>query len=110
VCLPGAPLERRRRRAVRTLERALARARNPAEQLAALNEYLAARTRERAEAWNGRDFARWAAERAPALPERVVHETSEAMAGLEAAVWGGASAPDGERLRALARSLAEAGL
>ena len=107
---PGAPLERRRRRAARELARALARAADPAAQLSALHEFLAARTREGAEAWNGRDFGGWAGAHAPALPQGVVREATQALASLEAAVYGGAAPPEGERIRALARTLQEAGL
>jgi hypothetical protein len=107
---PGAPLERRRRRAARALARALARADDPAGQLAALHEFLAARTREHAEAWNGRDLVRWAAARAPGLPHEVVREAAQALAGLEAAVYGGGAPPAREKIGALARTLQEAGL
>ena len=107
---PGAPLERRRRRAAKELARALGRAESPAAKLAAMNEFLAARTREGVEAWNGRDFSRWAAARASSLPESLVREATQTQASLEAAVWGGAPPPDRERLHALARSLQEAGL
>ena len=51
---PGAPLERRRRRARRRLARELSRASAPSEQLAAFTTFLAARTREPEAAWIGR--------------------------------------------------------
>ena len=107
---PAAPLARRRRRARRTLERALGTAGEPAAQQAALLEFLAARTRETPSAWNGRDFGRWAERHAPALPEPVRREADGALAQLEAAVYGGQPPPAKERLVALARTLEEAGL
>jgi hypothetical protein len=107
---PGAPLERRRRRAERGLSRALARADGPQEQQAALLEFLAARTRERVTAWNGREFARWAEAHAPGLPEEVRRSAGETLAALEGAVYGGGKAPESRSIRALARSLVEAGL
>jgi oxygen tolerance protein BatD len=107
---PGAPLERRRRRAPRELARALTRAADAPARQAAVLEFLAARTREAPAAWAGRDFAPWAAERLPALPEAERRETSAALGALEAAVWGGGAAPDPARLQALARRLTEVGL
>ncbi|HEX6885564.1 MAG TPA: BatD family protein [Planctomycetota bacterium] len=107
---PGAPLERRRRRAARALGRALQGAADPAAAQAAWLEFLAARTREPAAAWNGRDFARWAAEHAPGLEGELARAAGAAQADLEAAVWGGAPAPERARLVELGRRLAEAGL
>jgi hypothetical protein len=107
---PGAPLERRRRRAARMLARALAGDAAPAAQHAAWLEFLAARTRERVTAWDGRDFGRWAAEHAPALPDEARRSASAALTRLEAAVYGGGTPPGREELLALAKRLAEAGL
>lgn len=107
---PAAPLARRRRRAQRELARALVRAEGPGAQQAALLEFLAARTLEPAAAWNGRDFRGWAHGHAPGLAAEVRREAERTLSELEAAVYGGKAAPERERLLALARTLAEAGL
>jgi len=107
---PAAPLERRRRRALKELARALARDGAPAAQQAALLEFLGARTRERVEAWNGRDFAAWVESAAPALAPELRAQTRELLGRLEAAVWGGAPPVERERVAALARALQEGGL
>lgn len=52
---PDAPLERRRRRALKALGKELGRASEPSEELRALLRFLAARTRESDWAWVGRD-------------------------------------------------------
>jgi len=107
---PGAPLERRRRRARRELTRRLRGSPDASSRQAAMHEFLAARTRESASAWNGRDFAGWAEERVPELPQAVRQAAATELARLDAAVWGGAPAPDSGRLLELARELQEAGL
>jgi hypothetical protein len=107
---PGAPLERRRRRARKSLERALRAAGTPAELQGAWHEFLAARTREGASAWAGRDFPSFCRARELVLGEPLQREASALHAELEAAVWGGGSAPASERVKALARALEEGGL
>jgi hypothetical protein len=107
---PAAPLERRRRHARRALARALARAGDVAAQRGALLEFLAARTREGVPAWDGRDFARWAGEAGQTFPEGLRREAADLLAELEAATFGGRTAPEGARILALARKLEEAGL
>jgi hypothetical protein len=105
---PGAPLERRRRRARRELARALQRATGPSEQRAAFLEYLGARTREPAAAWDGRDPARNGA--AKSLPEAHREGTGRLLARLDAAVWAGAPAVPSDELIAAARALEGEGL
>ena len=52
---PNGPLERRRRRARKQLARDLAKASSSKDELKALNDFLAARSRESQVAWVGRD-------------------------------------------------------
>jgi hypothetical protein len=97
---PDAPLERRRRRARRELARALARSSGPADELAALHAYLAALSREPAQAWVGRDAAGWFRANRPEALERhgeSVRSLSELLARLERAAFGGSGASPGSR-------------
>lgn len=105
---PDAPLERRRRRARKVLARALQDASGPGQQRAAFLEYLGARTREPATAWEGRDPARDGS--APQLPDAHRAGTAELLARLDSAVWGGAPAVPGDELLAAARALEGEGL
>jgi hypothetical protein len=107
---PGAPLERRRRRAQKELVRALERAAEPKSLELALHAFLAARTREDVPAWTGRDFEAWARQHAPALAPEVRARATQALRALEAGVWGGQAPPERAALRALAQELVEAGL
>lgn len=107
---PGAPLERRRRRARRELARSLARAGESGAVQAAWLEFLGARTREPAAAWEGRDFVGWAEAHAPLLTAELRRRAQELHAGLAASVWGGAQAPASAELEDLARALVEGGL
>ena len=94
---PGAPLERRRRRARRKLARALAVAAGPADELRALATFLAERTREPEEAWIGRDVeaALRARSNGSAVPPEDAERLRELLARLERAVW----SREGERVQ-----------
>ncbi len=89
---PDAPRVRARRRARRELERALRRATTGAEQAAALQAFLAARTGEQPEAWAGRDPIAWLREHEEAqaeLREEEAHALRRVFQKLDASVWGG---------------------
>ncbi len=99
---PGAPVERRRRRARAELARALPRASSPAEELDALVRYLGARTRMPDQAWVGRDPAAWYERTTGAPAPEPVRALAAHVAALERAVYGGAGERPGasEILRA----------
>jgi hypothetical protein len=108
---PWAPLERRRRRARRGLARELARADSARAELFALQEFLAARSAERPEAWAGRDLGAWFAQKCPQVPRELVAELERQVGALEAAAWGGGSRPNvREPVLDLARRLEGVGL
>lgn len=105
---PGAPLERRRRRAERALSRALRRATEPSERQVAFAEFLGARTRTSAALWQGR---RVGAGRELQLTEELLGRLDQVLEALEEAVWNPHKTPpnDGELLD-LARELVRGGL
>lgn len=107
---PAAPLERRRRRARRELERALARADGAQEELAAFLAYLAARTRESPQAWSGRDLARWSASDGVALEDGAREQGAALLERLEEAVYGGGAPAGREAILATAALLERSGL
>jgi hypothetical protein len=108
---PWAPLERRRRRARRELARELEHAASARDELLALQKFLAARTAERPEAWQGRDLNAWFAEQCPDVPRELVLELEQLVLGLEASVWGGVNASNGRKsAMELAQRLEGAGL
>jgi hypothetical protein len=82
---PDAPRERARRRAKRQLQKALRKGREPREQLAALNAFLAARTDRTPEAWEGRK----AREALPPSQQARAKALEECVEQLDRAVWGG---------------------
>jgi hypothetical protein len=88
---PGAPAERRRRRARRDLARNRRRAHEPRAVLDAFTTFLAARAREPATAWAGRDVLAWCAAHVPSGRDAqpAAREVAEIVRRLEAAVWGG---------------------
>ncbi len=92
---PGAPLERRRRRARLSLTRALSRSTEPRAVLDAFTDYLAARAKDPPQAWAGRDVETWAAARgagsAPAsqAAREAARDVARVVRRLEAAVFGG---------------------
>jgi len=105
---PAAPLERRRRRALRVLRRELAKAQSAEDKLDAFAAFLGARTRTGAAMWHGRRVA-GAADMAlaPALAERLDRH----LEALEEAAWGPhGSPPNDEELVGLAQELVKEGL
>ena len=107
---PSAPLEQRRRLARRRLAQALERAGDAPAQRAAFLEYLAARTRESATAWDGRDLAQWA-RRARSRPSlALATRLASELARLDAAVFGGGALPERAALLAGAEALEKEGL
>jgi oxygen tolerance protein BatD len=101
---PREPAERRRRLARKELQRALARAGLAPQgaaraELDAFEEFLAARTRERREAWEGRDASAWFAERHSGSPQpELIREIAGLLRELERAAWGDAALVPTERL------------
>ncbi len=81
---PAAPMERRRRKARRRLDRDLSRSSDPKEELDAFTSFLAARRRERKEAWVGRTLS---PETTTESPEEL-RAATELLARLEGAVYG----------------------
>jgi hypothetical protein len=104
---PWAPSARRRRRALRGLERDLRRDASARGRHRALREFLAARTDEAETTWAGRDVRAWAAARreadgwAPSV--ELERRAIELLGACEAAEWSARSAPEAEGLRAFAR-------
>jgi len=104
---PDAPRERARRGARRKLAKELAKAREPREQLSAVQRFLAARTGRTPEDWEGRQ-AREAL--VPSQAERA-RELEACVAELESAVWGGrGGALKRERVEAAADEALKGGL
>lgn len=109
---PGAPLERRRRRAARRLARELARAADARADHAAFTRFLAARTREPDAAWVGRDPRAWRAGRpedAADLDPAELPRLAGLLERLDAAVFGGGARVPADELLAAARRLARRG-
>ncbi len=108
---PWAPRERARRRARKQLARELSGATSARAELVALQNFLGARTAERAEAWEGRDIQGWFARQAHQVPAAAVLELERLVDELEAAEWGGVPRSGG-RARALevAETLVRGGL
>lgn len=88
---PDAPAERARRTALKRLKRALANAEDPREQLDRLHEFLAARTYETPQAWEGRGIAEALARDTQVERERV-RPLFQAVSELERAAWSGQGA------------------
>jgi hypothetical protein len=107
---PGAPLERRRRRALRELERALGASGDARDDLRAWCDFLAARSREGQGAWIGRDSAEGVRAGARALSPEGARELARQIEALERAAYGGGARCDGAALRTLARRLVGEGL
>lgn len=106
---PAAPLERRRRRARRTLARDLSAARDARATLDSFTRFLAARTREPVETWTGRDPLVWGRDHARGA-EAELTELRRTLAELERAVYGGGRAVERDDLLALADRLGRAGV
>lgn len=110
---PDAPLERRRRRARRALERGLANAHDAKQQLDAFHEFLAARTKEPEQAWLGRDVRGFRAEHplGEGLDDAAVESLGTLLDDLNRAAYGGdGGALDRERITRTARELIGGGL
>lgn len=109
---PGAPLQRRRRRALARLRRDLTRSRDPEGDLAAWTRFVAARTGERPEAWAGRDVRQWAesSEFGARLTPFVIGELEHTGRALEAVVFGGGERVRPSKILFSARGVLEEGL
>lgn len=109
---PDAPSERRRRRALGRLRRDLADSEGAAAQLTALQGFLGARTRERPEAWVGREpRIAWGELRPDRPAPGVLDALSQTIEELEASAFGGQDQGlDPGRLEQLARELVGEGL
>ena len=110
---PASPLERRRRRARRTLARDLGRAADAKAELDLFQRFLAARTREPDEAWSGREALAGLDGRADVL-EKLGPDGRAAFvdvrARLERAVFGSGPRVPQQEISALADRLTRAGL
>lgn len=108
---PDAPLERRRRRALRNLRRELRTASNASAQALALARFLAARTREPDHAWVGRDPHEWVGAGGRALAADALAALQAITAELDEKAWAGGDEPlDGTRVRRVASTLLGGGL
>lgn len=109
---PDAPLERRRRKARKQLMKRLAAARSAREELDALHDFLAARTREPREAWQGRDVKGYLLTRPPPRPsEGDVAELDALVRELERETWAGSgTALPRERIETVSQRLIGGGL
>jgi hypothetical protein len=113
---PSAPAERRRRRARRELARTLARTSEPRAMLDAFTAYLAARVKDPAQAWVGRDVEAWLAARGERAVEPASVDGRDAagrdvalmVRRLEGAVYGGAPPPSSSEVLAAAARWEEA--
>jgi hypothetical protein len=104
---PDAPRARARRKAEKELRAALTRASSAADDVRAFHAFLGARTGEPPEAWNGRDVARWSAERATPLAAENARHLAQGLARLDSAAYGGAARVPAAELLDLARAFAE---
>ncbi len=106
---PDAPAARARRAALRTLRRELASASTASAQSLALRRFLAARSGETPEAWDGRPATQWYEERARREadePPRAIVELDALQRELDEQVWAGADgAVDRARIESVAREL-----
>lgn len=108
---PDAPAARRRRAARRRLRRDLGRARTASAQAGALNAFLAARTGEEPEAWEGRDVGGWFTERGRERDDALGVELDALARELDRRRWAGDDAPlESSRLTELAARWIEEGL
>jgi len=108
---PNAPLERRRRRALRRLGRELSSATQASAQALALARFLAARTREPDHAWVGRDPREWVNSGGGALAEEALSSLEAITAELDEKAWaGGDESLDAARVRRVASTLLGGGL
>ncbi len=109
---PGNAIDRRRRKALAHLERELRTSLEPERDLGAWNEFLAARTKEPAEAWFGRDSIRWAeGPQGARLSDASVATLTRISHDLESAAYGEReNRVEREELLASAKELLEDGL
>lgn len=109
---PGNAIDRRRRKALAHLERELRTSLEPERDLGAWNEFLAARTKEPAEAWFGRDSRRWAeGPKGARLSDASVATLTRVSHDLESAAYGEReNRVEREELLASAKELLEDGL
>lgn len=104
---PAAPMERRRRRALVQLKKALRGQPSATERHAAFCKFLAARQRTTADAWHGRRFAG----QRLAVATELAARADRVLEGLERAAWNGeSSAPDDAEIVATADALIGGGL
>ncbi|MEE8466906.1 MAG: BatD family protein [Planctomycetota bacterium] len=108
---PHAPLERRRRRALRNLGRELRTASKSSAQALALARFLAARTREPDHAWVGRDPRAWVSAGGGALAADALTALEALTAELDESAWAGGDEPlQATRVRRVATTLLGGGL
>jgi hypothetical protein len=108
---PDAPLERRRRRALRAFKADLAASGGARDDLRAWCAFLAARSREGEGAWVGRDATAWVRAGGAPLSGESALELQGELEALERAAYGGDGARrDPARALALARRLVGEGL
>ena len=108
---PNAPLERRRRRALRSLGRELGSATQASAQALALARFLAARTREPDHAWVGRDPREWVTSGGGVLADDALTALEAITAELDEKAWAGGDEPlEATRVRRVASTLLGGGL
>ena len=107
---PNAPIERRRRRARKQLALDLAKAKNPVEELHALNRFLGARSREAEVAWVGRDAVHYLDVEQLQVSEKLAQAIHELERGAYAAEKNGAQVPASDQILELADELIRGGL
>jgi len=107
---PGAPLERRRRRARKRLARASAGEVGPAALLAAFDGFLAARSRDPEEAWMGRKLAGSEAALTRDATPADLEAADVLRERLDRAVYGAGEAVSTREVLAMAERLMKGGL
>ena len=108
---PHAPAARRRRAARRRLRADLRRSGSAGAQARALASFLAARTDEDPEAWEGRDAADWCRERELEIDPSALDELLAVTDDLDRKRWAGDDAKlDDARLERVAQALMAGGL
>jgi len=107
---PNGPVERRRRRARKQLAKDLASATDPADELRALNSFLAARSREPEVAWVGRDAAKHLSDGFGDTSERLATAIAQLERGAYASSKNGNGHAGRDELLQLADQLIRGGL
>ncbi|MFT7670884.1 MAG: hypothetical protein ACI8X5_003597 [Planctomycetota bacterium] len=107
---PDAPVERRRRAARKQLSKGLRSAKGAGDQSRALSTFLAARSYEEPEAWEGRDARAWFTENEVEVDESSVDQLEQLASEFDQCIWAGDNSKLEEaRVRTIADSLLSGG-